>query len=321
MDARGLPRENYRKVRHGYTKLAEDGCVVIIGPFISDNSVNVRDLVNSTGVPCLGWTGPPVPRRVLLHRRQRRHPHRELDGRRLVLQERLRQGRLLLGAGLLGRPVRGLLPRRGPPLRPGRRQGDQARPEPEELPAAPGGHARAGRRGARLHGLRLLDLPLRGRLQGARLGPAAVHGHRVHVLLQLQRLGRGPRGLARGRPARRGRRQPELRGDAPAVRGAVRAVLSRNVVVALSYDTARAAIAGIGNARIATPEEVKAGLEQIKWMPCANGGPGLLPDLRRVRPPGLQGRLPHHPRAARRRAPFPRLLPAAAPVEHPLPPA
>jgi ABC-type branched-subunit amino acid transport system substrate-binding protein len=50
--------------------------------------------------------------------------------------------------------------------------------------------------------------------------------------------------------------------------------VSRNVVVALSYDTARAAIAGIGNARIATPEEVKAGLEQIKWMPCANGGPG-----------------------------------------------
>jgi hypothetical protein len=30
--------------------------------------------------------------------------------------------------------------------------------------------------------------------------------------------------------------------------------VSRNVVVALSYDTARAAMGGIGNARIATPE-------------------------------------------------------------------
>jgi hypothetical protein len=49
--------------------------------------------------------------------------------------------------------------------------------------------------------------------------------------------------------------------------------VSRNVVVALSYDTARAAIGGIGNARIATPPEVKIGLEQIKWMPCTNGGP------------------------------------------------
>jgi hypothetical protein len=50
--------------------------------------------------------------------------------------------------------------------------------------------------------------------------------------------------------------------------------VSRNVVVALSYDTARAAVLGIANARIATPEEVKAGLEKIKWMPCTNGGPG-----------------------------------------------
>lgn len=37
--------------------------------------------------------------------------------------------------------------------------------------------------------------------------------------------------------------------------------VSRNVVVALSYDTARAALHGIANARIATPDEVKAGLE------------------------------------------------------------
>jgi hypothetical protein len=48
---------------------------------------------------------------------------------------------------------------------------------------------------------------------------------------------------------------------------------SRNVVVALAYDTARAAIHGIGNAAIATPEEVKNGLERIRWMPATNGGP------------------------------------------------
>jgi hypothetical protein len=50
--------------------------------------------------------------------------------------------------------------------------------------------------------------------------------------------------------------------------------LSRNVVVALGYDTARAAMLGIANASIPVPAEVKAGLEQIKWMPCTNGGPG-----------------------------------------------
>src|SRR5215472_13216510 len=34
VDARALPRENYRKVHPGYTRLVEDGCVVVIGPFI-----------------------------------------------------------------------------------------------------------------------------------------------------------------------------------------------------------------------------------------------------------------------------------------------
>jgi len=50
--------------------------------------------------------------------------------------------------------------------------------------------------------------------------------------------------------------------------------VSRNVVVALAYDTARAAVHGLANALIATPREVKDGLEKIKWMPCTNGGPG-----------------------------------------------
>jgi ABC-type branched-subunit amino acid transport system substrate-binding protein len=50
--------------------------------------------------------------------------------------------------------------------------------------------------------------------------------------------------------------------------------LSRNVVVALAYDSARVAMAGIGNALIPTPKQVKEGVERIKWMPATNGGPG-----------------------------------------------
>jgi ABC-type branched-subunit amino acid transport system substrate-binding protein len=49
---------------------------------------------------------------------------------------------------------------------------------------------------------------------------------------------------------------------------------TRNVVVALAYDTARAVMQGIANARIPTPRHVKEGLEMIKWMPTTNGGPG-----------------------------------------------
>jgi ABC-type branched-subunit amino acid transport system substrate-binding protein len=48
---------------------------------------------------------------------------------------------------------------------------------------------------------------------------------------------------------------------------------SRNVVVALAYDTARCGIHGIANAAMATPEDVRDGLERIRWMPATNGGP------------------------------------------------
>ena len=44
-------------------------------------------------------------------------------------------------------------------------------------------------------------------------------------------------------------------------------------MVALAYDTARAAIHGIGNSRIPTPKDVNDGLERIRWMPATNGGP------------------------------------------------
>ena len=49
---------------------------------------------------------------------------------------------------------------------------------------------------------------------------------------------------------------------------------TRNVVVALAYDTARVAIHGIGNAAIPHPRWVKEGMERIRWMPATNGGPG-----------------------------------------------
>jgi ABC-type branched-subunit amino acid transport system substrate-binding protein len=48
---------------------------------------------------------------------------------------------------------------------------------------------------------------------------------------------------------------------------------SGNVIVALSYDSARVAIHGIGNSAIPEPRWVKEGIEQIRWMPATNGGP------------------------------------------------
>ncbi len=114
---------------------------------------------------------------------------------------------------------------------------------------------------------------LRPRVQGHGLGSAALHGHRVHVLFELQRLGRGPRGLARGRSARRGRHEPQLRGDARALRQALRAHLAQRRRRARPTTPPGRRSSASPTRRIATPPEVKLGLERIKWMPCTNGGP------------------------------------------------
>lgn len=69
-------------------------------------------------------------------------------------------------------------------------------------------------------------------------------------------------------------------------------------MVALAYDTAQRGIHGIANAAMATPEEVRHGLERICWMPTANGGSATyiqFAALRRVSPVGIpfQRLVPH----------------------------
>ena len=148
------------------------------------------------------------------------------------------------------------------------------------------------------------------------LGPAALHGHRVHVLLEHQRVGAraSKAGTASTSSARTARTRTTKASSSGIQRRFGRSV--GNVVVALAYDTARAAIHGIANATIAIPSEVKLGLEKIKWMPCTNGGPGHLRHVRAARPPRLQGRLPHDPPPAQRQVRVRELPPPAMAVEH-----
>ena len=163
-----------------------------------------------------------VRRRVLLHGRQRRHPHRVRDGRAVVQAERLREGRVLLGAGLVGHRLPRLVPQRSAQPRSRDRRHGSAVTEPRRHAGEPGQDARPRRGSDRLHGLRLLHVPLQARVRRARLGPAALHGHRVHVLFEHQRVGRRSRRLARGRPAGRRRDEPELQRDDGALRAALR---------------------------------------------------------------------------------------------------
>ena len=56
-DARGLPRENYLKCRKGYEWLVDQGCVVVLGPMISDNCLQLQNLINERHCSSIGWTG------------------------------------------------------------------------------------------------------------------------------------------------------------------------------------------------------------------------------------------------------------------------
>jgi branched-chain amino acid transport system substrate-binding protein len=274
VDARGLPRENYLKVRKGYQKLVDDGCVVVIGPFISDNSVNLRELVNTTGVPCLGWTGTTrfygeycftvangdIPTEGAMAADwcfQQGH------GRVGFFWEKGSSGDLYADYFRNAARQYDLEIVKEVCLGPNPRDLDRHLATMRDQQA--GAIVYMGYGYSTFHFARAFralewDPP---RFMGTAFmfysnSNAWAEGlEGWHGVDQLGEDGANPNyeAMLERFEARFGR-------------------VSRNVVVALSYDTARAALGGIANARIATPEEVKAGLERIKWMPCTNGGPG-----------------------------------------------
>ena len=273
VDARGLPRENYLKVREGYKKLVDHGCVVVLGPMISDNSVNLKDTINSTGVACIGWTGAvwfngeycftvangdiPVESTMCANWCYQQGHHqvgffweKGSSGKDYADYFRTAAGNLgldIVKEVALGPNPRGLQDH----LAAMREQGAQA--------IVYEGYGYSTFHFARAFKALDWDPP---RIMGAAFmfysnSNAWAEGlEGWHGVDQLGEDGSNPNynAMLERFQARFGR-------------------VSRNVVVALAYDTARAAVLGIANASIATPREVKDGLEQIKWMPCTNGGP------------------------------------------------
>jgi ABC-type branched-subunit amino acid transport system substrate-binding protein len=274
VDARGLPRENYLKVRQGYRRLVDEGCVVVIGPFISDNSVNLCETVNSTGVACLGWTGTT-----------------RFFGEYCFT---VANGDIPTEGGMAanwcyqhGYAKVGFFWEQGSSgdlyadyFRAAARQYDLEIVKEVQLAPNP--------RNFQRHVATMRD-------QGAQAVVYMGYGYSTfHFAKAFAELGWDPPRFmgtafmfysnsnkwAEGLDGWHGVDQLGEDGANPNYEAMLERFearfgrVSRNVVVALSYDTARAAILGIGNARIATPEEVKIGLEKIKWMPCTNGGPG-----------------------------------------------
>ena len=57
-EAEGLPRGDAFSVLQSWKRLADEGCVLIVGPSVSDNAVAVRDHIEQVGhVPTLAWSG------------------------------------------------------------------------------------------------------------------------------------------------------------------------------------------------------------------------------------------------------------------------
>lgn len=274
VDARGLPRENYRKVRLGYQKLVDAGCVVVIGPFISDNSVNLQDTVNATGVPCLGWTGTTrFAGEYCFTVANGDIPVEGWMGADWCHRKGYKKVGFFWEQGSSG-----------------------------DLYAD---HFRAGARHYDLEILRETQLGPNPKNFQANLAAMRDHGAEAIVYMgygyatfnfakAFKELAWDPprfmgtafmfyansNAWAEGLEGWHGVDQLGEDGTNPNYESMLERFearfgrVTRNVVVALSYDTARAAIHGIGRARIATPEQVKIGLEQIKWLPCTNGGPG-----------------------------------------------
>ena len=55
--ARGLPRGNARETIRGYNELVDDGCLVVLGPYITDNGLALLPATEQRHVPLLSTNG------------------------------------------------------------------------------------------------------------------------------------------------------------------------------------------------------------------------------------------------------------------------
>jgi branched-chain amino acid transport system substrate-binding protein len=273
-DARGLPRENFMKLRDGYEWLCDQGCVVVLGPMISDNCLSIQDLVNQRKVPVIGWTGAwrfaseycftvangDIPTEgVMCAQWLAKQGHKSVglfweqgssgrDYAEFFREEAGRLGITITRDVKLGPNPRGLTEH----LRAMRDGGTEA--------VYYGGYGYSTFHFARA--FKELDWD-----------PPRVMGTAFMFYSNTNEWAQGLEGW-------HGVDQLGEDGTNPNYEAMIRRFqarfsrTSKNVVVALAYDTARVAIHGIANAGMATPEEVMRGMERIRWMPATNGGPG-----------------------------------------------
>ena len=273
-DARGLPRENYRRVIDGYRWLVDQGCVVVLGPLISDNSIVVQDTANELGVACIGWTGA--------HKFASEYCFTVANGdiptegtmcADWLYQQGKRKVGLFWEAGSSGRDYADYFRERALNLGMTITREVKLEPNPRGLQDDLAAMREIGTDGLFYGGYGYATFHFADALKALDWDPVRVMGTAFMFYSNSNKWAEGLEGW-------HGVDQLGEDGTNPNYEAMIKRFearfgrSTRNVVVALSYDTARVAIHGIGNADIPTPKHVKQGMERIRWMPATNGGPG-----------------------------------------------
>ncbi len=272
-DARGLPRENYRKVIEGYDWLVEQGCVVILGPMISDNCLLLQSHADEVGVPCIGWTGA--------HKFASDYCYTVANGdiptegvmcANWLYQRGLKKVGMFWEVGSSGRDYADYF--RDEALRLGLTITREVKlePNPRNMKENLADMRDMGTEGLYYGGYGYATFHFADALQALDWDPPRVMGTAFMFYSNSNVWAQGLEGW-------HGVDQLGEDGMNPNYNAMVKRFQARfgretkNVVVALAYDTARAAIHGIANAAIPTPRHVRDGLDKIRWMPATNGGP------------------------------------------------
>jgi ABC-type branched-subunit amino acid transport system substrate-binding protein len=272
-DARGLPRENYKKVVDGYRWLVDQGCVVVLGPMISDNSLLLQDTINDLKVACLGWTGA--------HKFASEYCFTVANGdiptegamcAHWLYQRGLRKVGLFWEAGSSGRDYADYFRDTAIQLGLTVTREVKLEPNPRGLKDELALMRELGTDGLYYGGYGYASYHFGPALRELAWDPPRVMGTAFMFYSNTNTWGGGIEGW-------HGIDQLGEDGANPNYNAMIRRFekrfgrQTRNVVVALSYDTARAAMLGIANSSMPAPKQVKEGLERIRWMPCTNGGP------------------------------------------------
>ena len=272
-DARGLPRENYRKVVEGYHWLVEEGCVVILGPLISDNCLTLQPTADEIGVPVIGWTGAHrFASEACFTVANGDIPTEGVICANWFFQRGIERVGLFWEAGSSGRDYADYFRETAMRLGLTVTREVMLEPNPRGLQDHLAEMRDGGTEGIYYGGYGYSTFHFARAFKALEWDPPRIMGTAFMFYSNSNEWAEGLEGWHGIDQLGEDGTNPNY--EAMAARFEQRfGRQAKNVVVALAYDTARAAIHGIANAAIPIPSEVRGGLERIRWMPATNGGP------------------------------------------------